>query len=43
MSELKSFLAENPKMMGALFTLMLLLSQAGNTVAVSALQDSAGP
>jgi|GEM_PF-1408211 hypothetical protein len=37
MSELKSFLADNPKMMGALFTMMLFLSQAGNTVAISSM------
>lgn len=43
MSELKSFLAENPKMMGALFTLVLLLSQAGSAVATSAALDCAGP
>ena len=43
MSELKSFLAENPRMMGALFTLVLLLSQAGNAVAMSGTIDSAGP
>ena len=33
MSELKSFLADNPKMMGVLFTMMLFLSQAGSAVA----------
>lgn len=43
MSELKSFLAENPRMMGALFTMVLLLSQAGSVVARSATIDSAGP
>ncbi|GAB7095470.1 hypothetical protein JCM30237_26240 [Halolamina litorea] len=35
MSELKSFLADNPKMMGVLFTMMLFLSQAGSVVADS--------
>lgn len=43
MSDLKAFLAENPKMIGVLFTMMLLLSQAGNVVARSAITDSAGP
>ena len=33
MSELKSFLADNPKMMGVLFTMMLFLSQAGSVAA----------
>ena len=42
MSELKSFLADNPKMMGVLFTLVLFLSQAG-TVAASITADGAGP
>jgi hypothetical protein len=40
MSELKSFLADNPKMMGVLFTMMLFLSQAGS---VAATLDGAGP
>ena len=35
MSELKSFLADNPKMMGVLFTMMLFLSQAGSVAANS--------
>jgi hypothetical protein len=43
MSELKSFLAENPKMMGALFTLVLLLSQAGNAIAASSTVEFTGP
>ena len=30
---LKTYLAENPRMIGALFTMMLLLSQAGNAAA----------
>ncbi|WP_449272226.1 DUF7503 family protein [Halorussus halobius] len=34
-SDLKEWLAENPKMMGALSMLLLLLSQAGNVVAGS--------
>ena len=29
-SNLTSYLAENPRMMGVLFTMLLLLSQAGN-------------
>jgi hypothetical protein len=33
MSELKSFLADNPKMMGVLFTMMLFLSQTGTVMA----------
>lgn len=40
MSELKSFLADNPKMMGVLFTMMLFLSQAGS---VSAMEAVCGP
>lgn len=43
MSELKSFLAENPKMMGALFTMVLLLSQASSAIATSAGIEGAGP
>ena len=42
MSELNSFLAENPKMMGVLFTVMLFLSQAGSAVAGNA-NPVAGP
>jgi len=42
MSELKSFLADNPKMMGVLFTMLLFLSQAGSAVADSAVVTS-GP
>ena len=29
-SEVTTYLAENPRMMGVLFTMLLLLSQAGN-------------
>lgn len=43
MSEMKTFLSENPKMMGALFTLFLLLTQAGNAVATSAAISGSGP
>lgn len=32
-SEIKSYLAENPRMIGALFTMLLLLMQAGNAAA----------
>jgi hypothetical protein len=32
-NNLKAYLAENPRMIGALFTMMLLLSQAGNASA----------
>ncbi|WP_272913562.1 DUF7503 family protein [Halolamina sediminis] len=42
MSELKSFLADNPKMMGVLFTMMLFLSQAGSVVAGHS-SPTAGP
>lgn len=31
--DMKSYLAENPRMVGALFTLLLLLSQAGTVAA----------
>ncbi|MBP1985620.1 DUF7503 family protein [Halolamina salifodinae] len=41
MSELQSYLAEHPKMMGVLFTMMLFLSQAGSVAANS--YDVAGP
>lgn len=34
-SDLKDWLAENPKMMGALWMMILLLSQAGSAVAGS--------
>jgi len=40
MSELKSFLADNPKMMGVLFTMLLFLSQAGSAAAA---MTSSGP
>lgn len=43
MSELKAYLAENPRMMGALFTMVLLLSQASSVVAKSGTIDGAGP
>jgi hypothetical protein len=42
MSELKAYLADNPKMMGALFTMLLFLSQAGS-VAASNVGDIGGP
>ena len=37
-----AYVAENPKLMGALFTLVLLLSQAGSAVAGTA-QATPGP
>jgi hypothetical protein len=39
---LKAYLAENPRMIGVLFTMMLLLTQAGNAAAGYA-QSCAGP
>ena len=39
---LRTHLAENPKTMGALFTLVLLLSQAGNAAA-SVVTATSGP
>jgi hypothetical protein len=39
-NELKSYLAEHPKMAGVLFTVLLLLSQAGQVAATS---GTAGP
>lgn len=41
-SNLKQYLAENPKMTGALFTIVMLLSQAGTVIAGNA-NGSAGP
>lgn len=38
----KAYLAENPRMIGVLFTMMLLLSQAGNASAGFA-SSCAGP
>ncbi|MFC7096259.1 DUF7503 family protein [Halobaculum marinum] len=38
---MSTWLAEHPRMMGALFTLVLLLSSAGNAMAVSS--ATAGP
>jgi hypothetical protein len=32
-NEMKAYLTENPRMIGALFTIVLLLSQAGNAAA----------
>ena len=32
-STMKAYLAENPRMLGVLFTVMLLLSQAGTAAA----------
>jgi len=39
--DLTSYLAENPRMMGVLFTMLLLLSQAGSAVATTT--GCAGP
>jgi len=41
-SSMASYVAENPKLAGALFTLVLLLSQAGNASAAVAVATS-GP
>lgn len=41
-SELKAYLAENPRMIGVLFTITVLLSQAG-TVAASGGFTTSGP
>lgn len=32
-TDLRTYLAENPRMIGVLFTVLLLLSQAGSVVA----------
>ncbi|SFL61533.1 hypothetical protein SAMN04487950_4388 [Halogranum rubrum] len=39
---LKTYLAENPRMIGVLFTMMLLLTQAGNASA-GAIAVTGGP
>jgi hypothetical protein len=41
-SALVSYLTDNPRMMGALFTIVLLLSQAGSALAGNA-TTTAGP
>jgi hypothetical protein len=41
-SAMAAYLAENPKLMGALFTIVLLLSQA-STVIASTTQPTSGP
>jgi hypothetical protein len=41
-SELTAYLKDNPRMMGVLFTAMLLLSQAGSVVAANS-GGTAGP
>lgn len=41
-SSIKAYLAENPRMMGVLFTLFLLLTQAGNAAAAIA-KSTSGP
>lgn len=35
-SDLKAYLAEHPRLIGALFMMMLLLSQAGNAAGAAA-------
>ena len=40
---LKAYLAQHPRMMGALFTLMLLLSQVGTAVASTSGGTTPGP
>lgn len=42
MTRMQDYLAENPRMMGVLFTICLLLMQAGNTAA-NAASSNAGP
>lgn len=39
---LAEYLSEHPRMIGALFTVLLLLTQAGNTLAAAA-SSNAGP
>ena len=41
-NSLKAYLADHPRMIGALFTLMLLLTQAGNAMGAGA-QVTTGP
>lgn len=41
-SEMKAYLAEHPRMVGVLFTMMVLISQAG-AVAASGGTATAGP
>lgn len=43
MSEIKEYLAEHPRMIGALFTILLLLSQSGNAMAQSGVTVCSGP
>ncbi|MFC4988561.1 MULTISPECIES: DUF7503 family protein [Saliphagus] len=40
--DLKAYIESNPRMIGALFTVMLLLSQAGS-VAAGAVSSNPGP
>jgi hypothetical protein len=42
-STMAAYVAENPKLMGALFTLVLLLSQASTAVAGGVGQVTSGP
>lgn len=41
-NDLQTYLAENPRMIGVLFTMLLLLTQAGNAAASFA-QTTGGP
>lgn len=41
-NSLKAYLADHPRMIGALFTILMLLSQAG-TVAAGGVQAQPGP
>lgn len=41
-SDLTAYLTENPRMIGVLFTIMLLLTQAGNAAAAAG-TTTAGP
>jgi hypothetical protein len=41
-TELRTYLTENPRMIGVLFTIMLLLTQAGNSAAAAG-TTTAGP
>lgn len=42
MTDLKTFLSEHPRMIGVVFTMVLLVAQAGGAVAQDALA-TAGP
>lgn len=42
-SKVAAYLAENPKMIGVLFTMTLLVAQASSTVVASGSSATAGP